>query len=452
MGNLIWNELSRYIALVASAYAVWASFWGFYFRKFFWDFIGGILRNPGGLQPSPKVSFFITIIVKVPVVQILTMILGFTMIALEYPLPRLRGTALQRSMPLKVVLLFFQAFLAVLFYQVIPHCFDTALSSGDLLFFPSTAHTHKEDGIEFEIRVCPALQKKPTNPAPTVDTGIALANHPSEEVRKLDPFAPPYVPNILLGTLQDENNDADYVVLLNKYSVVPHHFVMVTKEFRAQTSPLMPPDLVQAYLLLLAARKANKRYMAFYNCGKNSGASQPHKHLQFIPVDDGGPPIERLARKAKLEVSGRPFSISSLPYANHVFRFPVPLSDSSPDQLEELIFPPFLSLLDLVISTVRHDPTYPSGTPSYNVILTLEHMHLIPRRLEFHTIPEIGMEVSVNSLGFAGMLLVKGDEELEAVKKEGVSRILKGVGVESVHDLQVTGTSFEVVPQDSEDL
>jgi len=117
MGNLIWHELSRYIALVASAYAIWASFWGFYFRKFFWDFIGGILRNPGGLQPSPKLSFFITIIVKVPVVQILTMILGFTMIALEYPLPRLRGTALQRSMPMKTVLLFFQAFLAVLFYQ-----------------------------------------------------------------------------------------------------------------------------------------------------------------------------------------------------------------------------------------------------------------------------------------------------------------------------------------------
>lgn len=30
--------------------AVWASFWGLIFRKFFWDFVGGTLRDPGGLQ------------------------------------------------------------------------------------------------------------------------------------------------------------------------------------------------------------------------------------------------------------------------------------------------------------------------------------------------------------------------------------------------------------------
>lgn len=29
---------------------LWASFWAIFFRKFFWDFINGILRNPGGLQ------------------------------------------------------------------------------------------------------------------------------------------------------------------------------------------------------------------------------------------------------------------------------------------------------------------------------------------------------------------------------------------------------------------
>jgi len=67
MGKLIWHELSRYISLTASICAsypvvwrkssyrtltdaIWASFWGFFFRKFFWDFIGGTLRSPGGLQ------------------------------------------------------------------------------------------------------------------------------------------------------------------------------------------------------------------------------------------------------------------------------------------------------------------------------------------------------------------------------------------------------------------
>jgi len=117
MGKLIWHDLSRCISLSASVYAVWASFWGMLFRKFFWDFVGGTLRNPGGLQPSPNVQVFVTLIVETPVVQSLTMVLGFMMIALEYPLPVFNGSALHRSLPLRVVLLIFQSFLAVLFYQ-----------------------------------------------------------------------------------------------------------------------------------------------------------------------------------------------------------------------------------------------------------------------------------------------------------------------------------------------
>ena len=34
-----------------------------------------------------------------------------------------------------------------------------------------------------------------------------------------------------------------------------------------------------------------------------SGASQHHKHIQFIPADDG-PPIERLARGVRLDSDG----------------------------------------------------------------------------------------------------------------------------------------------------
>ncbi|CCM01926.1 uncharacterized protein FIBRA_03999 [Fibroporia radiculosa] len=117
MGNLIWHNWARYVTVVASLYAIWAGFWGIYFRKFFWDFIGGTLRDPGGLQPSPKVSFFITIIVKFPIIQISTILSAMTLVALEYPLPMFKGTALHRSFILRVVLLILQAFIAVLFYQ-----------------------------------------------------------------------------------------------------------------------------------------------------------------------------------------------------------------------------------------------------------------------------------------------------------------------------------------------
>lgn len=85
----------------------------------------------------------------------------------------------------------------------------------------------------------------------------------------------------------------------------------------------MPPDLVQAWSLMTAARKAGRRFFAFYNCaclgttfirglivhslagGDLSGASQPHKHIQLMPIDEDGPPIDKLARSVHLEGQGR---------------------------------------------------------------------------------------------------------------------------------------------------
>jgi sulfate adenylyltransferase (ADP) / ATP adenylyltransferase len=120
----------------------------------------------------------------------------------------------------------------------------------------------------------------------------------------------------------------------------------------------------------------------------------------------------------------------------------------SRSELEGTLSQAFLSLLDLAIFTVRHDTDYPAGNLSYNVIITLEHMHLIPRSRETYTLGKTGEKLSVNALGFAGMLLVKSETEMEAVKEEGVGKILRGVGLESVHDWQVAGTSLEATDDD----
>jgi hypothetical protein len=74
-----------------------------------------LIRVP---RPAKQDAFFIDIIVKAPVIPIFSIILGLVIIALEYPAPFMKGVAAQRSMICKVVLLFFQAFFAILFYQV----------------------------------------------------------------------------------------------------------------------------------------------------------------------------------------------------------------------------------------------------------------------------------------------------------------------------------------------
>lgn len=142
-------------------------------------------------------------------------------------------------------------------------------------------------------------------------------------------------------------------------------------------------------------------------------------------------------------ISDKPFTINALPYANHIYRFPTRFASMPVHRQEDILCEAFLALLDLVISTIRHAPDYPNRKPSYNVIITLEHLYLIPRLQEHHNLAEIGDPLSVNAMGFAGMLLVKSESDLEAVKKEGVCNILRSVGLPSVHDIQVAGTSFE---------
>jgi len=117
MGKLIWHEYSRYVAITASVYTVWAGYFGLLYRKFFWDFVSGIRRNPGGIQPANQDAFFITIMVKAPVIPIISIILGLVIVAFEYPAPFLKGTAAHRNLITRVVMLVFQIFFAIMFYQ-----------------------------------------------------------------------------------------------------------------------------------------------------------------------------------------------------------------------------------------------------------------------------------------------------------------------------------------------
>ncbi len=68
-------------------------------------------------------------------------------------------------------------------------------------------------------------------------------------------------------------------------------------------------------------------------------------------------------------------------------------------------------------------PTINSSPLSSNFLLTRTWMMIVPRRSEKYE------QISVNSLGFAGMLLVKSEEELEFVKNVGVLHILEGVAI-----------------------
>jgi ATP adenylyltransferase len=74
--------------------------------------LSAYLRAPASAAP------FIAIIVKVPVVQIASMILGMIMLVVEYPLPQIKEFAIYRSLAMRVVFLLIQVILNILYYQV----------------------------------------------------------------------------------------------------------------------------------------------------------------------------------------------------------------------------------------------------------------------------------------------------------------------------------------------
>jgi ATP adenylyltransferase len=81
-------------------------------------------------------------------------------------------------------------------------------------------------------------------------------------------------------------------------------------------------------------------------------------------------------------------------------------------------------------------------SPSYNVIMTLEHIYIVPRAREKFVVgggSEAVVELSVNSLGFAGMLLVKSEDELERVRKITIRRILGEVGTKPLVGIEERG-------------
>jgi ATP adenylyltransferase len=83
----------------------------------------------------------------------------------------------------------------------------------------------------------------------------------------------------------------------------------------------------------------------------------------------------------------------------------------------------FSGLLACFSSGREEDDGAEGPQQSYNMILTAAFMMLVPRRTEFCG------PVAVNSMGFAGSMLVRSQQELDYIRTEGPMRILAAVGL-----------------------
>jgi ATP adenylyltransferase len=212
----------------------------------------------------------------------------------------------------------------------------------------------------------------------------------------------------------------DHLALLNKFNVIDRHLLIVTRCFEDQERLLTQADFSALWRCLLEFDG-----LGFYNGGEIAGASQPHKHLQLIPLPlaagISGTPMDVIW--AKQDAGGELLHLPGLPF-RHVF---MRLAEPAPDKIEALAdqsLTTYQQMLQRVgIATLtREGMTYQSAP--YNLLMTRRWMLLVPRKQEAYE------GISINALGFAGSLFVPRPADLDGVRRQGPMNILKAVSFE----------------------
>lgn len=260
--------------------------------------------------------------------------------------------------------------------------------TGSLNSINTTAETVESGGIPFKVYVLASLARK------------EKAKEQQGKTKPANPFLP-YEEDLYVTDISET-----HLCILNKFNVVDHHFLIVTKAFESQENWLNLADFEALAKCLLEVDG-----LGFFNGGTVAGSSQPHKHLQVVPTEGESVPIERAIAPLKKGVVVRS---PLLPYHHDILRWQ---TLPSPQQILEN----YHQLLNAVDITSEH--WQGTQTAPYNFLCTREWMMLVPRSQEKYA------NISVNSLGFAGSLLVKNKAMLDQLIAISPIELLSIVGL-----------------------
>ena len=237
----------------------------------------------------------------------------------------------------------------------------TCASAQGVLHPLSTRVEHNREQIyDFTLRIAINLRKK---------------QHAATGALKINPFLP-YEEALYVTALGPE-----HVCILNKYNVLPEHLLIITRQFESQESALTEQDF--AALMMIMGQSGG---LGFFNGGKIAGASQAHKHLQWVPADEEQFPL--------LSVECPPFLHQDQPL----------------NRLDGK------TCYEAYTALAREQQWQPGK--AFNLLITRERMRWIPRQQA-----EIA-GTSINSLGFAGSFFVPDDGSAEKLRRHGLMTAL----------------------------
>lgn len=193
-------------------------------------------------------------------------------------------------------------------------------------------------------------------------------------------------------------------IVLNKFPLMKYHVVVHSLEFRPQPGHMSLSDMHATWHCVNELDG-----IGYFNSGPVSGASQPRRHMQVIPIqsieDKQGEmtfppvPVEKLiskfrqARDWKYE-RGKPFTLEDFAFQHAVSLHGGDVHQMVPSEASELLYRHYRALL-AEVGLEENDPTQ-----SYNMLMTKSWMMVVPRGREKW------QGVAFNSMAFSGIIVL----------------------------------------------
>ena len=281
---------------------------------------------------------------------------------------------------------------------------ERALRAGTLVPVP-THYTFIEDsGMRFFIRILTSLARK--------DAARKEQETAAKKGMHTNPFSPPEK-ELVVADISDT-----HLAILNKFNVVKYHLLIITREYEDQDTLLTLKDFEALWLCM-----AEYKSLGFYNGGRDAGASQQHKHLQIIPIPVApeGPeiPIEPLILNAQRMsnsfglLPGFEFRHTFMPLRKGLINTPSDAARETFDIYASMLFQVGIKVPTKTGLTMQSMP--------YCLLVTYDWMLLVPRARECF------LDISLNSLAFAGSLFVRSEKQFEQIKSVRPMNALKSV-------------------------
>jgi sulfate adenylyltransferase (ADP) / ATP adenylyltransferase len=225
--------------------------------------------------------------------------------------------------------------------------------------------------------------------------------------------------------------------VLNKFAIVPEHFLLVTRAFKQQTHLLGADDLAAAHACIRAYHERGRELFVFFNSGEHSGASQPHRHLQLLPVDsmreglaeaEAGEGWAVLTDRLTDDAGGGGDVRAELPFAVFSERIAGDVDAEALRAVYVRLYREACAAAGLDESELEErpwDPMTGDDVPakiSYNLGMTRTSLVVCPRLAEGDTVrsrdgKEVG-QLALNGTVLAGTALVKSEAEWDGLRAD----------------------------------